>query len=617
MASPTSDRLILSTLSPLPMPALDWIGKDAVIDHHRRVPYRLLQYVPEAGAGDPEAGNLIVEGDNLEALKALLPRYAGRVDCIYIDPPYNTGNEGWAYNDNVNSPQIRAWLGEVVDAEKLSRHDRWLCMMYPRLALLRELLAETGSIWVSLDDNENHHARVVLDDVFGASNFVANVVWQKVYSPKNSAKYFSEDHDHVIVYAKNKSVWSPRLLPRGASQDEAYKNPDGDLRGPWKPSDLSARNYYSQGTYSITTPSGRKIDGPPTGNYWRVSKKGLEDLDADGRIWWGEDGANTPAIKRFLDEVKQGIVPQTLWFYQDAGHTQEAKKELVETLDFSDSSSVFLTPKPTRLIQRILKIASGPDALILDAFAGSGTTAHAVLKQNALDGGRRRFVLVEMEPEVARPVTAERVRRAVEGYSFTGSAKEELLREKVTLTKLRKADKLLAKGEALATEQADRFDDVKQTVKDGYFVVTGERRETKRVDGLGSGFRYATLGPCLLDETGGLNPEVSHDDLARLVFYLATGQPMPEPVRLGTEAEGTGMFLGAAEGVGVYLLGAAGGDGQPTALEGDVLTRDLLAALPAHDGPRVVYGAATAVSESRLAAAGVEFRQIPYALPAA
>ena len=298
----------------------------------------------------------------------------------------------------------------------------------------------------------------------------------------------------------------------------------------------------------------------------------------------------------------------TWWSNSEAAHNQEAKQEINSLFGAAEP---FDTPKPTRLIQRVLEIASGPDALVLDAFAGSGTTAHAVLKQNALDRGRRRFVLVEMEPEVARSVTAERVRRAVEGYTFTGSHREELLREKVTLTTLRQSEKLLAKGDALAAEQGERFDAVKQTVKDGYFVVTGERRETKRVEGLGSGFRYATLGPTLLDETGGLNPAVEHGDLARLVFYLATkGRPMPEDYS-------GGPFLGAAGGVGVYLLGAAGGDGQATALDGDVLTRDLLAALPPHDGPRVVYGAATAVSSSRLAAAGVEFRQIPYALPAA
>ncbi len=587
------------------MPALDWIGKDAVIDHHRRVPYRLLQDVPEAGAGDLDAGNLIVEGDNLEALKALLPRYAGRVDCIYIDPPYNTGNEGWAYNDNVNSPQIRAWLGEVVDAEKLSRHDRWLCMMYPRLMLLRELLAETGSFWISLDDNENHHARAVLDEAFGESRFVANVIWQKRTSRENRAA-IGTSHDHVLVYSPAGPLrWKKNrnLLPESGDD---YSNPDDDPRGPWKSIPFSAQGYRSNQMYKITTPTGIELD-PPDDRCWGATKPVFDQYMAEGRVYFPRGGDGIPRIKMYPDEA-EGLVPTTLWFAEEVATTQEAKKEFMSVLPELDSSTV--TPKPTRLIQRVLQVATGPDALVLDAFAGSGTTAHAVLKQNALDGGQRRFILVEMEPEVARPVTAERVRRAVEGYSFTGSRKEELMREKVTLTKLRKAEKLLAKAEAVAEEQADRFDAVKQTVKDGYLVVTGERKETKRVDGLGSGFRYATLGPPLLDESGGLNPAVSYDELAWLVFYLATGHAMPED-------RAAPPFLGAAAGVGVYLLSTPGGDGQAVALDGDVLTRSLLASLAPHDGPRIVYGSASTVSPSRLAEARVEFRQIPYALPVA
>jgi len=235
------------------MPTLNWIGKDAVVDHHRRVPTRLLECDRELSVGDPDAENLLVEGDNLEALKALLPRYRGQVKCIYIDPPYNTGNEGWVYNDNVNDPRIRKWLGEVVgkEAEDLCRHDKWLCMMYPRLALLREFLRDDGAIFVSIADHEIHSLRYVMDDIFGGPNFVASVIWQKVYSPKNSARHFSEDHDYIVVYAKNSNIWRPNLVPRSAQQDKAYKNPDDDPRGAWKTSDLSARNPYSLGTYPI------------------------------------------------------------------------------------------------------------------------------------------------------------------------------------------------------------------------------------------------------------------------------------------------------------------------------------------------------------------------------
>ena len=252
------------------MPTLDWIGKAAVVNHHRKVPYHLLRCDRELSAGDPDAGNLLVQGDNLLALKALLPYYAGKVKCIYIDPPYNTGNEAWAYNDNVNSPEIRRWLGELVDSDKLDRHDRWLCMMYPRLALLRDFLTEDGAIFISIDDNEVQNLRAVMDEIFGARNFITTVIWHKNYAPKGTAKHFSEDHDFIIVYARNAASWRPRLVPRSEKQNKLYKNPDNDPRGLWRPNNLAARNYYSKGTYAIQCPGGRVIDGPPKGSYWPV-----------------------------------------------------------------------------------------------------------------------------------------------------------------------------------------------------------------------------------------------------------------------------------------------------------------------------------------------------------
>ncbi|QDU55949.1 site-specific DNA-methyltransferase [Aeoliella mucimassa] len=401
------------------MPTLNWIGKDAVVDHHRRVPTRLLECDRELSVGDPDAENLLVEGDNLEALKALLPRYRGQVKCIYIDPPYNTGNENWVYNDNVNDPRVRKWLGEVVgkEAEDLCRHDKWLCMMYPRLALLREFLREDGAIFVSIADHEVQNLRAILDEVFGRQNFIATVVWQKVYAPKSSAKYFSEDHDYILVYARNAERFLPNLMPRTDKQNKAYSNRDDDPRGPWRPNNLAARNYYSKGTYPITCPGGRVITGPPRGSYWRVSKEKLELLDAEGRIYWGKDGNSVPAPKIFLSEVKQGVVPQTLWKYEEVGHTQEAKKELVSLCDFDSSADVFITPKPTRLIRRIIDLATEKDSLILDSFAGSGTTGHAVMAANKADGGNRRCILVEVEPEVSQRVTRQRLERASEQLS--------------------------------------------------------------------------------------------------------------------------------------------------------------------------------------------------------
>ena len=398
------------------MPTLEFKGKQHVYAHHLTVPYRPLVSDPERSLNPADVDdNLIIHGDNLHALKALLPRYAGKVKCIYIDPPYNTGNEGWVYNDNVNSPLMREWLKEAnpVDGEDLERHDKWLCMMWPRLHLLKELLADDGVIFVSIDDNEQHHLRMLMDEIFGESNFVSNVIWQKIFSPKNTAKYFSEDHDFILAYARNVASWTPNLLERSEQATSRYRNPDNDSRGPWSSSDLTARNYYSLGTYEVTSPSGKTFR-PSVGNYFRVSPDQFAELDWDGRIWWGDKGNNMPRLKRFLSEVKKGVVPQTLWFYADVGHTQAAKQELVSLLNFERSEDVFNTVKPASLIRRVLQIAADRDALVLDSFAGSGTTAQAVLALNKEDGGNRKFILVECE-DYADTITAERVRRVING----------------------------------------------------------------------------------------------------------------------------------------------------------------------------------------------------------
>ena len=407
------------------MPRLRFKGKVFVENHHLAVPFHELLPVREKGLSEKASlrDNLIVHGDNLAALKSLLPTYQGSVKCVYIDPPYNTGNEGWAYNDNVNSPLMRDWLGRVVDRDDLTRHDKWCCMMMPRLKLLRELLREDGAIFVSIDDNEVHHLRSLMDEVFGEENFLATAIWQKVFSPKNTAKYFSEDHDYVMAYARRIEAWRPNLIERSERAVKRYKNPDDDPRGPWSSSDLTARNFYSQGTYEVTSPSGKKFK-PSVGNYFRVSPEKFAELDEDGRVWWGKSGSNMPRLKRFLAEVKKGVVPQTLWLHTDVGNTQEAKKELVSTLQFERSEDVFNTVKPSRLVRRILHIATDPDSIVLDSFAGSGTTAHAVLAQNREDGGNRRFILVECE-DYADTVTAERVRRIIKGVP---SAKDDALK---------------------------------------------------------------------------------------------------------------------------------------------------------------------------------------------
>ena len=410
------------------MPTLDFKGKQFIYAHHLTVPYRPL--VPDADKSLNPAGaddNLIIHGDNLHALKALLPRYAGKVKCIYIDPPYNTGNEGWVYNDKVNSPLMKAWLKEQspVDGEDLERHDKWLCMMWPRLQLLKELLADDGVIFVSIDDNEQHYLRMLMDEVFGEANFISTIIWHKMDSPKNSAIHISEDHESIHIYARDARIWRPAKLPRTEEMLKRYRNPDSDPRGPWLLSDLAARNSYSRGRYSIITPSGNVIEGPPAGSSWRVSKERFDELDADNRIWWGETGSNRPGIKRFLSEVQDGVVPRSLWKWEDVGSTRHSKQELSNVMSARASTDIFVTPKPSGLIKRVLQIASGKNSVILDSFAGSGTTAHAVLAANKEDGGNRKFIMVECE-DYADTITAERVRRVINGVP---NARDATLKE--------------------------------------------------------------------------------------------------------------------------------------------------------------------------------------------
>ena len=373
--------------------------------------------------GDGPHRNLIIEGDNFDALRYLSIAYKGRVKCIYIDPPYNTGNRDFLYNDH------------YVDKDDRYRHSKWLEFMHRRLSLAKSLLRHDGVIFVSIDDNEIFHLGLLMEQIFGPSNFVANVIWQKVYSPKGTALHFSDDHEYIICYALNKETWRPNPMPRSVAQDKAYKNLDKDRRGPWKAGDLSARNYYSKGTYSITCPSGRVVAGPPPGNYWRFAEEKFLELDRDGRIWWGKDGNNVPALKRFLSDVKQGVVPQTLWKYEEVGHTQDAKKEIHDILQFETSGDVFSTPKPVALMERIMRIATNPGDIVLDFFAGSGTTAQAVLNLNKEDGGQRKFILVssteatpgEITKNICRDICAERVKRVIKGYTNKkGVAVDEL-----------------------------------------------------------------------------------------------------------------------------------------------------------------------------------------------
>ena len=391
---------------------LNWHGKRAARQLALTPSTGTLRPCPEDSVDWDTTQNLMIEGDNLEVLKLLQKSYAGKVKLIYIDPPYNTGKD-FVYPDNFHD-SIQNYMeltGQVEGGRKISSntdasgrfHTDWLNMIYPRLKLAHSLLKDDGVIFVSIADHEIHNLRAAMNEVFGEENFIASVIWQKVFSPKNSARHFSEDHDYIVVYAKNAEVWTPRLLPRTEEMESRYANPDNDPRGPWTSGDLSARNYYGEGTYSVTCPSGRVIDGPPPGTYWRVSKPKFDEMDREKRIWWGADGGNMPRLKRFLSEVKDGRVPQTLWTYQEVGHTQEAKKELIAAVDFPNSDVVFDTPKPTRLMRRILQLATSPDRadVVVDFFAGTGTTMDAVFAQNAEDGGKRRCILVQLPEPLA------------------------------------------------------------------------------------------------------------------------------------------------------------------------------------------------------------------------
>ena len=367
------------------MPFLDWVNKNQAKAVSTQVPYHLLKKETEYGESANE--NMLIQGDNLLALRALMPFYAGRVKCIFIDPPYNTQSAFEHYDDKLE-------------------HSQWLSMMYPRLVLLRDLLAEDGSIWVTLDDNEVHYMKVIMDEIFGRENFISTAIWQKIYTTKNSAKYFSSMHDHILVYAKNKNSFILNDLKRDEKQDKAYKNPDKDPRGPWKATPLHARNFYSLGRYSVTSPSGREVSGPPTGTYWRVSEENFNKMDLDNRIWWGTDGSGIPAQKRFLTEVRQGVTPNTLWLHTDAGHNGEAKNELRAILPTEDE--LFLTPKPERLIERVIGLSTQAGDLVLDSFLGSGTTAAVAHKMG------RRYIGIEMG-EHAKTHCIPRLQKVIEG----------------------------------------------------------------------------------------------------------------------------------------------------------------------------------------------------------
>lgn len=568
------------------MPTLEWIGKEKVINHHQQVPYRVLEekYTYNAEKSD----NVIIRGDNLEALKALLPRYEGKVKCIYIDPPYNTGNEGWVYNDNVNDPKIRKWLGEIVgkEGEDLSRHDKWLCMMYPRLKLLQKLLSNDGAIFISIDDNEVYSLKAICDEIFGANCFVARITWQNNYSLRNDAKGIPYETDNILVYSKQPN-WSPKRLARTDEMNARYVNYDNDAL-PYKVTPIHApgAGTHKSMVYAIQHPLSGELMYPPKGRHWKDGQDKLltalcqwapyelrviEDIATRESICGDKVPDDVPAImlscklseakaiakkrynmmpwptyfflakgygsiqaKTYLDPDK-GKVVSTLWRYEDVGTNVEATNELKVILK---DSQLFDTPKPVRLLERIVQIASDPNAIILDSFAGSGTTAHAVLNMNKADGGHRKFILVEMM-DYADSITAERIKRVIDGY--------------------------------------------------------GEGKNA--VAGTGGSFTFYDLGEVLLLPNGNLNENVSADKIREYVYYMETKEPMSHA------GNGNPYFLGSSRDTAYYFF-----------YEKDSITtldHAFLATIPEKAEGYIIYADLCTIPAEELAKYNITFKKIP------
>ena len=410
---------------------LDWVGKREAIVTANSPIAKTLRPCREESVDFETTGNLFIEGDNLEALKLLQESYLGKVKMIYIDPPYNTGND-FIYNDDFaadtqaffeRSGQVDADGNRLVaNTESNGRfHSDWLSMMYSRLKLARNLLADDGVIFISIDDNEQANLKKICDEVFGSSNFVEQIIWEKKFSPQNDAKYFSENHDYITCYAKNITETEIKLLPRTEEMNARYKNYDDDPRGVWTSDNLLRKDMQKSGVYTITTPNGTQHN-PPSGRSWRVSQTKFAEMVADNRIWFGEDGGNVPRIKRFLSEVQDGTKAISIRKNNEVGHNQEASQEIRKLFD---GESYFDTPKPVRLLKKVLFLTTHENDLILDFFAGSSTTAHAVMQLNAEDGGNRKFIMVQIDeptdpkseafkagyPTIAE-ISKERIRRA-------------------------------------------------------------------------------------------------------------------------------------------------------------------------------------------------------------
>ncbi len=588
------------------MPTLDFKGKAFVHSHHLTVPFRELvldakKSLPPPGGKPSLEDNLIIHGDNLHALKALLPVYAGQVDCIYIDPPYNTGNEGWCYNDAVRSPLMREWLrksANPVDKEDLERHDKWLCMMWPRLQLLRELLAEDGAIFVSIDDNEVHRLRSLMEEVFGDDHFVANIVWRRTVSKAVSGEGVLVSHDHILSFGKSARTAINR---EGTENGEGYRNPDEDPRGPYKLQKLerTLEGARPTMTFDIQTPKG------PITKTWAVRPETYKTLLAENRITFSAK-SGMPYYKQFLREF-QGSLPDT-WWDGRGGYNQDGSKDLKAIMG---EKGAFNNPKPKDLVLELLSLCCPKNGLILDSFAGSGTTAHAVLALNKKDGGNRKFILVETE-DYADKLTAERVRRVIHGYQFTGSQREELLREPLNWTKLQKAAALVEKAESIEQFEGTRFDRVTKSVEDGALVVTGEKKVTEKTEGLGGSFTFCALGEEMTMEKLLGSSLPTYEALAKYVFFTATGRTLNDAPKQASEKD---WLIGETDLYRVHLLYRA--DKKWLAANDAALNEALVETLCAGNKAKkrvLVFASAKFMSQRELTRLGVDFCQLPYTI---
>ncbi|HHQ4724910.1 TPA: site-specific DNA-methyltransferase, partial [Aeromonas veronii] len=548
-------------------------------------------------------------------LKALLPTHAGKVDCIFIDPPYNTGNEGWCYNDNVRSPLMQEWLkksANPVDKEDMERHDKWLCMMWPRLILLYELLADDGVLFVTIDDNEQHRLRMILDEIFQKEeSFYGHIAWQKKYATSNDAKGFSAMHDHVLVYRKSES-FERNLLERTEGNDSNYRYEDQN--GVYRIDNYTCNKTSDERPnlyYPVINPNTGEEIWPKKTSVWRYSKERHQENIQNDLVYWGKDGKGAPAFKRYKHALKGGggTVPSTWWPHDFASHTDEAKKTLRNIM--GDDSVEFFTPKPVTLLKRILEIATDPESIILDSFAGSGTTAHAVLEANKSDEGNRKFILIECE-DYADEVTAERVRRVINGYPFKGNQKQELLSEKITWSVFEKKHaELLEKIAKVEAKHAKDFNNIKKELKDGVLTVTGERKVDEFAPGIGGSFTYCTLGEPIQIEsllTGDAMP--SFDALARYVFYTATGQSLETVAKASADG-----FIGETDLFRIHLFYRP--DSEWLRSNEAALNADKVAEIVKKNATKkrtIVFAVAKFMSQKDLTEKRIEFCQLPYAI---